>query len=92
VTAASNGRLRFNMPKLTASKPGKITIRMTNPKNSKLSHGIAVEGHGVDKDGKIVRPGKTTSVTVTLKKGKYTYYCPVPGHKQAGMKGTLTVS
>ena len=37
-------------------------------------------------------PGSTSTVTATLKKGTYTYYCPVPGHKQAGMVGTLTVS
>jgi len=30
-------------------------------------------------------------VTVTLKPGTYQFYCPVPGHKAAGMKGTLTV-
>jgi plastocyanin len=37
------------------------------------------------------KPGKVSTVTVTLKKGTYEYYCPVPGHKEAGMKGTLTV-
>jgi uncharacterized cupredoxin-like copper-binding protein len=33
----------------------------------------------------------TTSFNVTLKTGTYTYYCSVPGHRQAGMQGTLTV-
>jgi len=31
-------------------------------------------------------------VTATLKKGRYEFYCSVPGHEQAGMKGTLTIS
>jgi uncharacterized cupredoxin-like copper-binding protein len=45
----------------------------------------------VDKDGPTVGMGSTSTVTVTLKPGKYTFYCPVPGHKAGGMMGTLTV-
>ena len=33
----------------------------------------------------------TKSVVLTLKKGTYTFYCTVPGHREAGMEGTLTV-
>jgi uncharacterized cupredoxin-like copper-binding protein len=39
----------------------------------------------------VVSGGKTSKVTVNLKPGKYTFYCTVPGHEQAGMKGSLTV-
>jgi uncharacterized cupredoxin-like copper-binding protein len=39
-----------------------------------------------------VQPGSKSTLTVTLKAGTYDYYCPVPAHKAAGMKGTLTVS
>jgi uncharacterized cupredoxin-like copper-binding protein len=67
-----------------------VSLILSNP--SSLPHAIAVEGKGVDKDGKIVRKGGTSKVTVTLKKGKYTFYCPVPGHEAGGMKGTLTVT
>jgi plastocyanin len=91
LTADPGGQLRFDTAKLTA-KPGTVTIRMTNPSSAGMDHGITVEGNGVDNDGPTVAPGNTSSVTVTLKKGTYVYYCPVPGHKQAGMKGTLTVS
>jgi uncharacterized cupredoxin-like copper-binding protein len=90
LSADPGGQLRFTMPKLTA-KPGKVTLQMANPSSAGMDHAIAVEGNGVDKDGPTVAAGKTSSVTVTLKKGTYTYYCPVPGHKQAGMVGTLTV-
>ena len=90
LSADPGGQLRFNMPTLTA-KAGKVTLRMTNPTSAGMPHGIAVEGNGVDKDGPTVAAGKVSTVTVTLKKGTYEYYCPVPGHKEAGMKGTLKV-
>jgi uncharacterized cupredoxin-like copper-binding protein len=89
--ASPGGQLRFTMSMLTAAHPGTITLLMHNPKSSGLSHGISVEGNGVDRDGPIVKPGMTSTLTVTLKKGTYTYYCPVPGHKQAGMVGKLVV-
>jgi len=84
--------LRFSTSRLHAHR-GRITIIMTNPSNAGMKHGIAVQGHGVDRDGRIVSPGHNSTVTVTLsKKGTYVFYCPVPGHKQAGMKGVLTIS
>jgi uncharacterized cupredoxin-like copper-binding protein len=36
--------------------------------------------------------GGTKSMTMTLAAGTYTFYCSVPGHRQAGMQGTLTVT
>ena len=65
---------------------------MNNPSTSGVPHGIAVEGNGVDQDGKTVQPGGKSTDTLTLKPGTYTFYCPVPGHKEAGMKGTLVVN
>ena len=89
--ADKNGEIKFNKTKLTV-KAGKVKLVMSNPKSSGQQHGIAVKGNGLDKDGKIVNPGKTSTVTVTLKKGKtYTFYCPVPGHAALGMKGKITV-
>ena len=90
LSADPGGQLRFTQSKLTA-KPGKVTLVMANPSSAGMDHGISIEGNGVDQDGPIVAAGKTSMVTATLKKGTYTYYCPVPGHKQAGMVGTLTV-
>jgi uncharacterized cupredoxin-like copper-binding protein len=86
--ADSGGKLRFSTKTLTV-RHGKVTIRMHN--GGSFRHGIAIEGHGVDKDGRIVASGRTSTLTLTLKKGTYTFYCPVPGHEAAGMKGKLVV-
>jgi uncharacterized cupredoxin-like copper-binding protein len=85
----ANG-LSFDKKTLDA-KAGKVTLTMDNPGGDSQPHAIAVEGNGVDKDGKVVQPGGTSTVALDLKPGKYTFYCPVPGHRQAGMEGTLTV-
>jgi plastocyanin len=86
---ASKTALKFNTKTLRAAH-GKVTITMANPASTR--HAIAIKGHGVDKDGKTVGKNKTSTVTVTLKKGTYTFYCPVDGHEAAGMKGKLIVS
>jgi plastocyanin len=88
LSADPSGQLKFDKSSLSA-KAGNVTITMDNP--SSVPHGVAVEGNGVDKDGKVVNKGGTSTVTVKLKPGKYEFYCPVPGHKQAGMEGDLTV-
>ena len=90
LSADPGGQLRFTKSTLKA-KPGKVTLKMANPMSAGMAHGIAVKGNGVDSDGQTVAPGQTSTVTVTLKKGTYEFYCPVPGHEQAGMKATLTV-
>jgi uncharacterized cupredoxin-like copper-binding protein len=86
--ADPSGQLRFNKKTLTA-KAGKVTIVMKNP--SPLSHDISIEGNGVNRMGQTVATGGTSTVSAPLKHGKYTFYCSVPGHRQAGMLGTLTV-
>ncbi len=87
--AAVPGKLAFDTKALKA-KAGQVTLSMSNP--SSFPHGIGVNGNGVDKDGKVVQQGGTSTVTIKLKPGTYTFYCPVPGHEAAGMKGTLTVT
>jgi plastocyanin len=87
--AADKSALKFDKSKLTA-KAGKVTLEMANP--SGVPHAVAIKGNGVDVDGKTVGNGETSTASTTLKAGTYTFYCPVPGHEAAGMKGTLTVS
>ncbi|MBV9213538.1 MAG: cupredoxin domain-containing protein [Actinobacteria bacterium] len=88
LSADPSGALKFTTSSLTA-KSGKVTITMSNP--SSIPHAIAVEGSGIDKKGKVAGQGGSSMITVALKPGTYTFYCPVDGHRQAGMKGTLTV-
>ena len=86
--SADKTKLKFNVSQLSA-KAGSVTLVMSNP--SSLPHAIAVQGKGLDKKGKTVNKGGKSTVTVSLKKGTYTFYCPVDGHKAAGMQGKLVV-
>ena len=87
--AADKSALKFDKSSLTA-KAGKVTLEMENP--SQIPHAVAIKGNGVDVDGKTIGNGETSTASADLKPGTYTFYCPVPGHEAAGMKGTLTVN
>ena len=87
LTADPTGALKFDKTTL-AAKAGKVTITMDNP--SPVPHAVEVEGNGVEEETKTLTDGKA-SMTVDLKPGKYEFYCPVDGHRAAGMEGTLTV-
>jgi uncharacterized cupredoxin-like copper-binding protein len=91
LSADPGGALRFTSSSLKA-KAGTVTLIMKNPSTAGMEHAIAIEGNGVNSAGETVSPGGTSTVTATLKKGTYTFFCPVPGHRQAGMVGKLTVS
>jgi plastocyanin len=84
--SADKSKLKFNTSTIRA-KAGKVTLRMSNP--SSLPHNVGVKGKGT---GKTVSKGGTSTYTVTLKKGTYTFYCGVGSHEKAGMKGRLIVS
>ena len=88
LAADSSGQLKFDKQSLSA-KAGNVTITMANP--SPVQHAIAIMGNGAQKAGSTVSMGGTSTVTASLKPGTYTFYCPVDGHKAAGMQGTLTV-
>lgn len=70
---------------------GHVTIKSMNPQGT--GHDISLKGNGVDEKGEVVESGGVSTIDIAdLKPGTYTYYCSVPGHEAAGMKGTLTVS
>jgi uncharacterized cupredoxin-like copper-binding protein len=88
LAADESGQLKFDKTSLSA-KAGKVTITMDNP--APVPHAIAVDGNGLNQSGKTVGMGGKSTITVSLKPGTYEFFCPVDGHKAAGMKGTLTV-
>jgi plastocyanin len=90
LAADETSGLAFDKQTATA-KSGKVTLTLTNAPGNSAPHAIAIEGQGIDKDGQTASPGGASSVSVDLKPGTYTFYCPVGGHRAAGMEGTLTV-
>jgi uncharacterized cupredoxin-like copper-binding protein len=91
ISAEESNGLSFDRKTLSA-KAGTVTISMANPSGDSQPHGVAITGAGgVAKSGQVVQPGGTSTVSLKLRPGRYTFYCPVPGHRQAGMEGTLTV-
>jgi plastocyanin len=67
---------------------GQLTVDM--PNKSSIAHNIQLKDVS-GAAGKIVGGGQVSTFSVSLKPGKYTFFCAVPGHEEAGMKGTLTV-
>jgi mono/diheme cytochrome c family protein len=66
-------------------------LKLMSPNESSVPHNIAVEGQGVDEQGEVVQGGAVSEIAVDLKPGEYTFYCSVPGHREGGMEGKLTV-
>ena len=73
-----------------SAKSGSVTIDFQN--NESIPHDVAVEDSSGQELGAtdLVASGSSTA-TVDLQPGTYTFFCTVPGHREAGMEGTLTV-
>jgi plastocyanin len=88
VSSPADGSLIFEPEALTA-KAGTVTIEYDNP--SPVDHSVAIEeGSKTLAESEIVTEA-TTRATAELKPGEFVFYCTVPGHREAGMEGTLTV-
>ncbi len=87
--ANRTGLLEYNTKQLTA-KAGTVTITMANM--SPVEHNVTIAQGTTVLGATPTFTGGTRSVTLKLKPGTYTFYCSVPGHRQAGMEGTLKVS
>ena len=87
--ANREGQLEYNTRALSA-RAGRVSIAFTN--TSPLAHNMTIESSS----GSIVGAtptfqGSTKTLSVNLKPGTYKFFCSVPGHRTAGMEGTITV-
>ncbi len=89
LTANPAGQLSFNTKQLSA-KAGIVTMTMTN--NAPLEHNLTIAQGSTVLGATPTFSGGSRTLTLKLKPGTYTFYCSVPGHRQAGMEGTLTIS
>jgi plastocyanin len=89
LAADPSGALKFDKTSLEATA-GNVTIDFTN--DSSLPHDVKLQGPGVDGEGTDTITGSSTSVTLDLQPGEYTFYCSVDGHRAAGMEGKLVVN
>lgn len=89
IEADPSGQLKFNKTSLTA-KAGKATFNFTN--KAPIGHNFTIaSSSGAVVGATPTFEGGSKTLSVTLKPGTYKFYCSVPGHRQAGMEGTLTV-
>ena len=88
IPADPNGQLAYITKKATAPA-GKLEIDSKN--DASIPHDIALEGNGVNDKGQVVQGGGVSKISVNVKAGTYTFFCTVPGHREGGMEGTLTV-
>ena len=70
------------LPILTVILPGVPCAVSGTP------HDIVIDGKG---KGEVVQNGGVSQFQADFAAGSYTFYCSVPGHRQAGMQGKLTV-
>lgn len=84
-----SGKLAYTISEVLVQE-GKVTIHFTNPQ--RLAHDVAIEDSNGDVIGKteLIAKGKA-STTVHVAPGVYHFFCTVPGHREAGMEGTISV-
>jgi plastocyanin len=89
ISTPSGTELAYDQ-KAVSAKAGSVTIDFTN--NESISHDVAIESPSGDTVGQtdLVASG-TANTTVDLQPGTYQFFCTVPGHREAGMQGTLTI-
>ena len=85
------GRLAVSTTSSPTPRRPRARSRSNSTNDEPVDHNIAVDGNGVDEKGEVVRDGGTSTVEVDLDAGEYSFYCSVPGHREGGMEGKLTI-
>jgi plastocyanin len=81
---------KFDPPNIPLEQAGEYTFRLTN--DGGAPHALEIEGAGIEEAAsETIQPGESTELTVELQEGEYEMYCPVDGHREMGMEGTLVV-
>jgi plastocyanin len=89
LAANPEGQLKYNTTSLTA-KAGQVSIAFTNM--APVGHNVTVaSSSGAVIGATPTFQGGSKTLSLSLKPGTYKFYCSVPGHRMAGMEGTLTV-
>jgi uncharacterized cupredoxin-like copper-binding protein len=90
VSALPDGSLAFEEESLE-TEAGSVTVSFTNP--APIAHDFCVEDSGGEELGctEIVADGDTSTTTLDLEPGDFTFFCSVAGHREGGMEGPLTV-
>ncbi len=89
LAANPEGQFSFDKKALSA-KAGAVSIAFTN--QSSVEHNVTIESSSGEKVGETATfTGGSKTLSVILKAGTYKFYCSVPGHRQSGMEGTLTI-
>ncbi|HEX5469507.1 MAG TPA: plastocyanin/azurin family copper-binding protein [Gaiellaceae bacterium] len=88
ISADPSGAFKFQQTEVSANA-GAVTIDFTN--ESPIAHDVRIEGNGVEDEGTDEITSSSTTATVDLQPGTYTFFCSVDGHRAAGMEGTLVV-
>jgi plastocyanin len=89
LAANPTGLLSFDSKQLSA-KAGAVTIAFAN--SAPIEHNVTVSQGATVLAATPTFTGGSRTLTIKLKPGTYTFYCSVPGHRQAGMEGTLKIS
>jgi uncharacterized cupredoxin-like copper-binding protein len=88
--AIGESEFKLDPSSVHVDQSGNVTFRVTN--NGKVDHALEIEGQGVEEETETIKPGESAELTVDLSAdGSYEIYCPVDGHRDLGMDGTLTV-
>jgi plastocyanin len=85
IPADPGGQLAY-VTNAASAPPGPLTVR--SPNEASIPHNIVIDGKG---EGEVVQNGGVSEFDADFDAGEYAFYCSVPGHREGGMEGTLTV-